>query len=149
MHYGLRPAGLVATTAVAALFMLMSLSASGLSGAGLDNAQAYSSGTIHCPPSGLIYPGSRCMDGRRVQHRTVEFQPFQVWGTTGTYCAGAKTQPDGSGGNSMPFACAGVNTQFARSGPYAQGQTSLGYGALLNNTNDIIVLGNAPITWYP
>lgn len=149
MSRGFRLNGLVATLIVASMFMLVSLSLSGPSGTGLGNAQAYSSGWIWCPPSGMIYPGTRCVDNRRVQHRTVLFQPYQVWGNAGTYCAGAKTQPDGSGGNSMPFACAGTNTQFARSGPYAQGQTSLGYGTLINNTNDVIIVGDSTITWYP
>lgn len=145
--FRLRLTGLVATLAVASMFMLASLSVSGPSGTGLSNAQAYSSGFMTCP-SDLIYPGTRCVDYRRVQHRTVLFDPFQVWGNAGTYCAGAKTQSDGSGGNSMPFACAGTNTDFARSGPYAQGQTSLGYATLINNTNDIIV-SDGDLTWYP
>jgi hypothetical protein len=148
MSRGFRLAGLVATLAVASMFMLVSLSVSGPSGSGLGSAQAYSTGSIWCPGQ-KIYPGTRCVDNRRVQHRTVLFYPLQVWGNVGTYCAGAKTQPDGSGGNSMPFACAGTNTQFARSGPYAQGQTSLGYGTLINNTNDVIIVHDSTITWYP
>jgi hypothetical protein len=130
------------------MFMLASLLVSGPSGTGLGNAQAYSSGIMYCYPSDIIWPGTRCVDTRRVRHRTVLFQPFAVWGTTGTFCAGAKTQPDGSGGNSTPFACAGVNTDFSRAGPYQQGATTLGYATLINNTNDIII-SYGDLTWYP
>jgi hypothetical protein len=148
MVQGFKITTVTAMVGVASLLTLAAFSVSGPSGIGVGNAQAYSSAPIYCL-GGYIVAGGRCVDGRRVRHRTVVFDPHMVYGTTGSYCAGAKTQPDGSGGNSMPFACAPPSAQFARSGPYADGQTGLGYATLINNTGDLIVTGADYMEWYP
>jgi hypothetical protein len=137
-----------AAVVITSVVAVAAFSVSGPAGTGLGKAQAYSSAWIYCP-GGYLVAGARCVDSRRVRHRTVNWDPTFVYGTTGTYCAGAKTQADGTGGNSTPFACGPPAAQFVRAGPYPQGQTGLGYATLINSTGNVITMGNDYMEWYP
>lgn len=112
-------------------------------------AQAYSSAGF-CDQSYQVYipAGGRCVDNRRVRHRTVQATPVQTLIGPGTYCSGAKENSDGTGGNSLPFACGSRLAQFTRSGPYPSGVGTLGYATIINTLGE----GNffvGYMEWYP
>jgi hypothetical protein len=131
-----------------ALTMFTALAASGK----VDHAEAFSTGNFcnyDVPGYGdVVAAGGRCVDSKRNRHRYIKGRVYYGDGT-GQFCAGAKQNPDGSGGNTMAFACRPpAYNAWAITGTVLSPGTPLGYATIINQTGVTdFFLGYKQ--WYP